>query len=140
MNSLSFLVAKFMNYIDLCVPLKTVNIGHRYAIREKWMTKGLLKSSLNLNKFRNKISKNNINVSIVENKSYRNLYTRLIRIAKAAYYSEQIEQHRGNISKTWIIQNQLLGKNQDISKHYAASIGTSSKQFNEYLIGNCPKS
>ena len=93
-------------YIDLCV----LTIGHRYVIREKWMTKGLLKSSLNLNKIRIKISKNNNNVSIIEYKMYRNLYNRLIRIAKAAYYNEQIEQHRGNISKTWKILNKLLGK------------------------------
>ena len=134
------------------------------------MTKGLLKSSLNLNKLRIKISKNNNNVSIIEYKMYRNLYNRLIRIAKAADYSEQIEQHRGNISKTWTILNKRLGKNHDksnpqifninniqtedkskiskafcsyftdIGKQCSSSIGTSSKQFNEYLIGNCPKS
>ena len=94
MNSLSFLVVKFKNIIDLCAPLKTVTIGHRYVIREKWMTKGLLKSSHNLNKLRSKISKNNNNVSINDYKIYRNLYNRLIRIAKATHYSEQIEQHR----------------------------------------------
>ena len=164
-----FLSSKTQEYIDLCVPLKTVTIGHRYVIREKWMTKGLLKSSLNLNKLRSKISTNNTNVSIIEYKMYRNLYNRLIRIAKAAY-SEQIEQHRGNISKTWKILNKLLGKNHemsnpqnfninniqtedkskisnafcsyftDIGKQCASSVGTSSKQFHEYLIGNCPKS
>ena len=108
-----FLSSKIQEYIDLCVPLKkTVTIGHRYVIHEKWwITKGLLKSSLNLNKLRSKISKNNNNVSIIEYKMYRNLYNRLIRIAKAAYYSEQIEQHRGNISKTLKIINKLLGKN-----------------------------
>ena len=57
-----FLSSKIQEYIDLCVPLKTVTIGHSYVIREKWMTKGLLKSSLNLNKLRSKISKNNNNV------------------------------------------------------------------------------
>ena len=165
-----FLSSKIQEYIDLCVPLKTVTIGHRYVIREKWMTKGLLKSSLNLNKLRSKISKNNKKNSIIEYKMYRHLYNRLIRIAKEAYYSEQIEQHRGNISKTWKILNKLLGKNHDksnpqifninniqtedkskisnafcsyftdIGKQCASSIGTSSKQFNEYLIDNCPKS
>ena len=86
-----FLSNKIHEYIDLCVPLKTVTIGHKYVIREKWMTRGLLKSSLNLNKTRSKISKNNNNISINEYKTYRNLYNRLIR--------EQIEQHRGNLSK-----------------------------------------
>ena len=74
------------------------------------MTKGLLKSSNNLNKLRSKISKNNNNVSINDYKIYRNLYNRLIHIAKATHYSEQIEQH---ISKTWKILNKLLGKNHD---------------------------
>ena len=75
-----------------------------------------------------------------------------------------------NISKTWKILNKLLGKNHDksnpqifninniqtedkskisnafcsyftdIGNQCAASIGPSSKQFNEYLIGNCSKS
>ena len=52
-----FLSSKIQEYIDLYVPLKTVTIGHRYVIREKWMTKCILKSSLNLNKLRSKISK-----------------------------------------------------------------------------------
>ena len=134
------------------------------------MTKGLLKSYNNLNKLRSKIYKNNNNVSINYYNIYRNLYNRLIRIAKATRYSEQIEQHRGNISKTWKILNKLFGKNHDksnpqifninniqtedkskisnafcsyftdIGNQCAASIGPSSKQFNEYLIGNCSKS
>ena len=38
---------------------------------------------------------------------------RRIRVAKATQYSEQIELHRGNISKTWKILNKLIGKNHD---------------------------
>ena len=34
-----FLSSKIQEYIDLCAPLKTVTIGHRYVIREKWMTR-----------------------------------------------------------------------------------------------------
>ena len=37
-----FLSNKIHEYIDLCVPLKTVTIGHKYEIREKLMTRGLL--------------------------------------------------------------------------------------------------
>ena len=55
------------------------------------MTNGLLKSSHNQYKLRSKISKNNNNVSINDNKMYRNLYNRLIRIAKATHCSEQIQ-------------------------------------------------
>ena len=111
--------------------------------------------------------------SLNKYKTYRNLYNRLIRIAKTTHYSEQIELQRGNISKTWTILNKLIGKNHDksnsqifninntqtddkskisnafcsysyftdICKQCAASIGPSTKQCNEYLIGNnCPNS
>ena len=166
-----FLSKKIHEYINLCAPLKTVTISHKHVIREKWMTKGLLKSSHNLDKLRSKISMNNNNVAVNKYKTYRNLYNRLIRVAKTTHYSEQIELHRGNISKTWKIINKLIGKNHDksnsqivninntqtddkskisnafcshftdIGKQCAASIGTSTKQFNKYLIGNnCPNS
>ena len=166
-----FLSNKMNEYINLCAPLKTVTIGHKHVIREKWMTKGLLKSSHNLNKLRSKVSMNNNNVTVNKYKTYRNLYSRLIRIAKTTHYSEQIEHHRGNISKTWKIINKLIGKNHDksnsqilninniqtddkskisnafcsyftdIGKQCAASIGSSTKLFNAYLIGNnCPNS
>ena len=166
-----FLSNKMNEYINLCAPLKTVTIGHKHVIREKWMTKGLLKSSHNLNKLRSKLSMNNNNITVNKYKTYRNLYNRLIRVAKTTHYSEQIERHRGNISKTWKIINKLIGKNNDksnpqifninniqtddkskisnafcsyftdIGKQCAASIGPSTKMFNEYLIGNnCPNS
>ena len=38
------------------------------------------------------------------------------------------------------ISNALCSYFTDIGKQCAASIGTSSKQFNDYLIGNCPTS
>ena len=110
-----FLSNKMNEYINLCAPLKTVTLGYKHVIREKWMTKGLLKSSHNLNKLRSKQSMNNNNFTVNKYKTYRNLYKRLIRVAKTTHYSEQIEHHRGNISKTWIIINKLIGKNHDKS-------------------------
>ena len=56
MNSLIFLVVKFRNILTYVHHLK-LTIGHRYVIREKWMSKGLLKSSNNLNKLRSKYLK-----------------------------------------------------------------------------------
>ena len=34
---------KIQEYIDLCAPHKTLTIGHRYVIREKWDDQGSLK-------------------------------------------------------------------------------------------------
>ena len=70
---------------NLCAPLKTVTISHKHVIREKWMAKGLLKSSHNLNKLRSKISMNKNNVAVNKYKTYRNLYNRLICIAQTTH-------------------------------------------------------
>ena len=122
------------------------------------MTRGLLKSSLNLNKLRSKIYKNNNNI------------TDLFALLKQLTIVNKLNSIRGNILKTWNFLNKLLGKNlnksnpqifninniqtedkskisnafcsyfTDIGNQYAASIGSSSIQFNEHLIGNCSKS
>ena len=44
MMNTAFVSSKIHEYIELCAPLKTVTIGHRYVIREKWTTKALLKN------------------------------------------------------------------------------------------------
>ena len=70
---------KLLEYINICAPMKVVKIPAKYVIREKWMTKGLLQSSLNLQKMRKReTGKTSSNLY----KSYRNLYNRLVRTAK----------------------------------------------------------
>ena len=62
------------------------------------MTKGLLQSSRNLQKMRKretgKISSNLY-------RSYRNLYNRLVRIAKTMHYTALIDRYKGDIAHTW---------------------------------------
>ena len=71
------------------------------------MTKGLLQSSINLHKLRKKeTGKANSNLY----KSYRNLYNRLVRIAKTMYYTALIDKYKGDISHTWKVLNEIIGK------------------------------
>ena len=78
-DQFDFVNTKLLEYINICAPMKVVKIPVKYVIREKWMTKGLLQFSLNLQKMRKretgKTSSNLYN-------SYINLYNRLVRIAK----------------------------------------------------------
>ena len=49
-DQIDFVNTKLLEYINICAPMKVVKIPAKYVIREKWMTKGLLQSSLNLQK------------------------------------------------------------------------------------------
>ena len=51
-DQFDFVNTKLLEYINICAPMKVVKIPAKYVIREKWMTKGLLQSSLNLQKMR----------------------------------------------------------------------------------------
>ena len=96
-----------LEYINICAPIKVVDIPAKYVARENWMTKGLLQSSIHLPKLRKKeTGKANSNLY----KSYRNLYNRLVRIAKTMYYTALIDKYKGDISHTWKVLNEIIGK------------------------------
>ncbi len=87
--------------------MKVVKIPAKYAIREHWMTKGLLQSSLNFQKMRkSETGKTNSNLY----KSYRNLYNRIVRIAKSIHYTAVIVRYKGDIAHTWQVLNPFTGK------------------------------
>ena len=105
---------KLNEYISECSPIKTITVRFRYIMREKWMTKGLLRSSLDLHKLRRKMTaKCNADDMSQNYRSIRNLYNRLIRITKAKYFSELIEIYRNNIYKTWGVLKSIIGTNND---------------------------
>ena len=71
------------------------------------MTKGLLQSSLNLQKMRKReTGKTSSNLY----RSYRNLYNRLVRIAKTMHYTALIDRYKGDIAHTWQVLNEITGK------------------------------
>ena len=43
-------------------------------------------------------------------KSYRNLYNRLVRIAKTMHYTSLIDRYKGDIAHTWQVLNDITGK------------------------------
>ena len=46
-------------------------------------------------------------------KKYGNLFNRLIRQAKALYYTELFETHKESIKGTWRVLNDVIGKHRD---------------------------
>ena len=87
--------------------MKVVKMPAKYVMREKWMTKCLLQSSLNLHNMRKrKTGKPSSNVY----KSYRIVYNRLVRIAKTMHYTALIDRCKGDIAHTWQVLNDITGK------------------------------
>ena len=127
------------------------------------MTKGLLQSSLNLHKLRKKET-GKINSNLY--KSYRNLYNRLVRIAKTMYYTTLVDRYNGDIAHTWKVSNAIIGKRKkneicdtfnvnniptidaneicnafcsyftNIGQQYASTIGQATTHSSNYLKGS----
>ena len=51
--------------------------------------------------------------NVMHFKKYRNLFNRLIRQAKAIYYTELFETHKESIKGTWWVLNDVIGKSRD---------------------------
>ena len=113
-NQFSEFVAKIHEYMDICAPVKTAKIPYKFAIRNKWMTSGLLRSSRHLCKLRRKMSaQRDDSEPVCKYKAYRNLFNRLIRLAKSQYYGALFENHKGDICATWRTLNDIIGKTRD---------------------------
>jgi hypothetical protein len=100
----------FKTLYDLHIPMVTVRLNRNYLRLNGFMTNGLLVSR------RTKLGL--LKISLVnptlENKQkfklYRNLYNKLIRIAKKDHIHEKLEANKKNPKKTWEILNELTGK------------------------------
>ena len=48
-------------------------------------------------------------------RSYRNLYNRLVRIAKTMHYSALIDRYKGDIAHTWQVLNEITDKRKKVN-------------------------
>ncbi len=80
-------------------PLQLCNSDARKKHIKPWMTRGLLLSAKNRSRLyrdylKGKVSKENYN-------RYRNLFVKLSRCAKRAYYSDFFQKNRRNVREVW---------------------------------------
>ncbi len=123
--------------VDKHAPLKTKVIPAKYIIRDQWMTGGLLKSSLTLDKMHKKcIGKDKDSTEHKEYVTYRNRYNSLKRFAKKKYYNDKIYQFKHDSKKLWSTLNELIGKKNDksvISDTFIIDDKPSTKLNNSFL-------
>jgi hypothetical protein len=100
----------FKFFFDINFPLKGKKFNKNLHKLNEFMTKGLLTSRLtkiNLHKLA-------VPTPTVENvdkyKSYRNMYNKLLRASKKAFYCESLHKSIKNPKKTWDIINDALGR------------------------------
>ena len=108
--------SKLQTIINSCAPQKTVNLRSKKIKHNPWMTKGLIKSCLKLNKlYIKKLKCPKEHPYTKKYIKYRNIYNKVKRLAKKLYYAHILQTHKNNMKKTWGVINSLIGKQHDKS-------------------------
>ena len=109
-------INKFNRILDICAPVKTTTIAHKFVIRESWMTPGLVKSSRRcLQLYKKAIGKCNSSKDCKKYTTYRDVYKTLKRKAKQMHYANLFHEYGNDIRKTWRVLNSLIGRSNDKS-------------------------
>jgi hypothetical protein len=119
------------NIIDNVAPMKTINLPTKRIIREPWMTKGILKSSNNLDKlYKRSIKKHRDHPFHKEFRTYRNNFNKLKKLAKQQYYHNLFNKYHKDIRKTWEVMRSIIKKTNDRSS-ISESFKLQNKSIND---------
>ena len=100
-----------LNSLDKHAPTQTNKIGRKKTIKEPWITKGLkISSNIKLKLYKDSLLKKGNQEVRNRYTRYRNLYQRLCRKSRMAYYKEKCKECKTNTKKLWTIINQVIGK------------------------------
>jgi hypothetical protein len=95
---------------DLHIPVVTSRFNRNYNRISNFMTSGLLTSRRAKIELLKKSLNDPTELNLQRYKIYRNLYNKLIRIAKRNHTNEMLTKNKKNPKKTWEILNDLTGK------------------------------
>ena len=100
--------------MDKIAPEKILTLNRRNSPKEKWMTKGLLKSTHTKEKlYKKSLRKEKIDIATSTYIRYRNKYNHIQKIIKAKYYADALEANKHDIRKTWQIMKSAMNKQYD---------------------------
>ena len=99
---------KLQSAFEISFPLKHITVKKRKGPRKAWMTYGLSVSAIR----RSELYKLCLSGQITNDyyTSYRNRYTKLIKVAKYNFYNGFFKENKTNIKETWKLINQLSTK------------------------------
>ena len=127
----------FTSLYDIHIPLISKKFNRNIHKIEPWFTAGLLVSR------RNKINltKNHFlspsQASLDQLKIYRNLYNKLIRLAKKMFYEYELRINQGNLKKSWDLIRHALNKKQSKNSVISKIISQNRKIDDPLEMANC---
>ena len=90
-------------------PIRNVKFNKNFHKKEKWMTKGLLRSRETKIRLANEKSKFPSEENRKIFKDYKNLYNKLLRAAKKLHYSNLLIESQGDLKKSWSVIREASG-------------------------------
>ena len=107
----------YKNHMKKCMPMITRHFNKYKDKSNPWITRGLLKSLktkdklfLKLRTYSNPTVKQ---INEYKYKLYRNMFNKLVRVAKEKYWKNNFETAKNDINRTWNHINTLLGKSKN---------------------------
>ena len=122
-NTFSNFVSLYENTVEKVFRLENPKKSKRNKKANPWITDGIItsvnaKHLLYKNWIKSKTSRNpNGDIRLYQKFSdYRRSLKHLIKTAKSNYYCKKINEHQGNLKKTWSVINELRGKKKSTIK------------------------
>ena len=95
--------------LDATCPYKVKITKKKCIPNQPWFTAGLKISRKKKNKLYRKAIRNPNRLG--HYRRYRNIYNRLVKLAKSNYYSRRLKENVGNIKCTWNLLKEIITKN-----------------------------
>ena len=99
----------FFDLYERSFPIRNVRFNKNVHKIEKWMTKGLLISRKTKISLGNEKALLPCDFTFNRFKEYKNLYNKLLRLAKKQYYSDLLINAQGDIKKSWGVIREATG-------------------------------
>ena len=111
-------------------PKKKVSIKTK-TLNNKWMTKGLLKSSKRKQKLYERFLKHKTYRNEKIYKTYKNIFEKIKKLSKKLYYSNLLNESLSNSKKTWDTMKEIIGKRKTSSNKLPSQLNYKNEQLSE---------
>jgi hypothetical protein len=100
----------FNSFMDICIPKSVKTFNRNYQKIEPWITNGILNSRrtkilLEKSHFHNPTAD-----SLDNFKKFRNLYNKIVKLAKKLYFEKELRAHQSDAKKSWDLIKKALRK------------------------------
>ena len=105
----------FFSLHEIHMPTVTIKFNTNYHKIEPWITSGLLSSRRTKISMEKALFCNPCPASLESFKKFRNLYNRVLRVAKKTFFENELRANQSNAKKSWDLIRLALNKRQDKS-------------------------